>query len=179
MNFTRLSALVPGILVAASCSAASIGINPGPLADATRVTVDEVLVGDTLTGPSQKAEPLFGTDFKRAAAFEALLRKKIQERLQKAGLIDGEGAAHSLSFGLFGGRFEVETCDKRTFFMLALRVGAPTDKVSSVERTRLGAAGDSDLESSLLRVAMEALDEVLAQRERARSASPALNRSGS
>lgn len=169
MSF-KLSISVLSLLGFACGASGSSGINRGPLADATSVVIEEILIGNTLSDPAEHAAPLFGTDFKRTTAFKGLLLKKAQARIQQAGLNNGERTAHSLSLGFFGGQFKAEACGKEVFFMFALRVAAPTDKFSSVERTVLGVTSDVELESALTKAAIETLDEVLGQRERARSA---------
>jgi hypothetical protein len=138
--------------------------NIGPLAELDEVSIQGVMVGDSLT--LGDVPLLFQGQPAAAKAFESELVSQVTAHLRQAGLRVNSASSAQVGFRLFGGK--LGGCDTTNVFMLEVWVSPQDATTQEVQRTVLGTAGDAELASTVIRAALSLIDGFTDERTRFR-----------
>ena len=161
------------LAVVAALAATALGTsmrNIGPLAKMNDISIEAVMIGNSLAPDGSESTTLFQGDVKASEAFRTALGAEIEAHLKAGGMgIDSKSRNH-IGFNVFGGKFLGSGCESQNFFMIEVWVTGPKDKRYSTERTILGVVDDDALAATIIKAAVSAVDEFLAQRKAFREA---------
>src|SRR5262249_28105455 len=148
--------------LAASVAAGTSEKNIGPMAKMDDISVERVMIGNSLAPDDARTSPL---SIRNAAEFKAALIAKVTDRLVSGGVRVSPKSRNEIWFDIFGGKFESSECSSSNFVMLEVYVAGPKDVRVSAARTFLAVVDDERLASALIDAAVAAVDEFLADRK--------------